>query len=236
MEEYKVKYYNYDIKKYPFVKMVTDLFNVNELNEIHMLSSNKIIDKLFTNENDDTTLYHDKFYKKLNNGWDEFEKVYINFIKEIATEIFHENCIIYQSKPTFRVQLPNNIAVGGNKNDPPERYGWHRDTDVGYDHPPFEKNFIIPLTNSNNDASVYIETYPGSDKFEPAIMKVGEFFQFKGGECIHGNKPNTTNKSRVSLDFRLILKNEYDKSYIKSSKLSSKKFVMGGYYNIMQGL
>ena len=97
MEEYKVKYYNYDIKKYPFVKMVTDLFNINELNKIHMLSNNKIIDKLFTNENDDTTPYHDKFYKKLNNGWDEFEKVYINFIKKISTEIFHENYIIYQS-------------------------------------------------------------------------------------------------------------------------------------------
>lgn len=230
MEDYKVKYYNYDIKKYPFVDIITSLFNLNELSEIHTLSRSKPIDKLFTNENDDTTPYHDKFYKKLNNGWDEFNKVYINFIKKITTEIFHENSIIYQSKPTFRVQLPNNIAVGGNKGDLPGKFGWHRDTDAGYNHPPFEKNFIIPLTNSNS-ASVYIETYPGSDHFEPAKMKVGEFFQFKGGECLHGNKPNPTNQSRVSLDFRLVLKDDYDEDFIKSSKLSNKNFVIGEYYN-----
>ena len=62
-------------------------------------------------------------------------------------------------------------------------------------------------------------------------MRVGEFFQFRGGECIHGNKPNKTGKSRVSLDFRVVLKSDYNKDYEKISKLSSKKFVIGGYYN-----
>ena len=35
-------------------------------------------------------------------------------------DIYNVNELIYQSKPTFRVQLPNNIAVGGNKNDSAE--------------------------------------------------------------------------------------------------------------------
>ena len=174
---------------------------------------------------------YDKFYKKLNNGWDKFQKTYIDFIKKIMVDVYDKDRIIYQAKPTFRVQLPNNIAVGGNETDSPDRYGWHKDTDTEYNHPPFEKNFIVPLTNSDNTASVYIETYPDSGQFEPAKMRVGEFFQFKGGECIHGNKSNITNKSRVSIDFRLVLTDDYDESIIKSSKLTSKKFIIGGYYN-----
>ena len=84
--------------------------------------------------------------------------IYISFIKKIMVDVLGKDSIIYQSKPTFRVQLPNNIAVGGNETDSPDRYGWHKDTDTEYNHPPFEKNFIVPLTNSDNTASVYIET------------------------------------------------------------------------------
>tara|TARA_A100001391_G_scaffold198079_1_gene179263 strand:+ start:6357 stop:7058 length:702 start_codon:yes stop_codon:yes gene_type:complete len=231
LEDYKVKYYTYDTKKYPFVKLMRDLFNIDSLNNIHNLLDNKVSKELFTNENDDTTILHNIFYKKLNSDWVEFNEVYLKFIKKVMTDVFSETSIIYQAKPTFRVQLPNNIAVGGNTKDSNDKYGWHKDTDDEYNHPTFEKNFIIPLTDSDETASVYIETYPNSDEFKAAKMRVGEFFQFRGGECIHGNKPNKTGKSRVSLDFRLVLKSDYNKDYEKISKLSSKKFVIGDYYN-----
>ena len=232
MEKYKVKYYDYDVDKYPFISMVEKLFDVNDLSEIHnILSEDVYKEKLFSNEKDDATLLHNKFYKKLNSGWKDFNETYENFVKMVMVDVFGENSIIYQASPTFRVQLPNNIAVGGNKKDSPERYGWHKDTDGEYNHPPFEKNFIVPLTNSKETASVYIETYPNSNEFEPANMKAGGFFQFAGGECIHGNKKNVTGKSRVSLDFRIVLKDEYDEEYSKSSKLKGKNFVVGGYYN-----
>jgi hypothetical protein len=229
-DECGLKYFGYDIKEYPFVELVETLFGVNDLSEVHTLLGGETTDELFTNENDDETVFHNKFYKKLNGGWDEFEKAYVDFVKKVMVDVFGENSIIYQSTPTFRVQLPNNIAVGGNDSDSSERYGWHRDTDTEYNHPPFEKNFIVPLTTSKDTASIYIETYPNSDEFESANMKVGEYFQFRGGECIHGNKRNTTGKSRVSIDFRLVLKDEYDEEFSKSSKLSGKKFVVGGYY------
>lgn len=231
MEKYKVKYFKYDVDKFPFIDLVKKLFDVNDLSEVHNLFSQDVNnDKLFSNEDDDATKFHDKFYKKLNSGWDEFNEVYENFVRMVMVDVFGENSIIYQASPTFRVQLPNNIAVGGNEKDSAERYGWHKDTDSQYNHPPFEKNFIIPLTNSKDTASVYIETYPDSDQFEPAVMKAGEYFQFSGGECVHGNKKNITGKSRVSLDFRIVLKNEYNAEYSKSSKLKSKKFAVGGYY------
>ena len=148
--------------------------------------------------------------------------------------IYSVNTIVCQSKPTFRVQLPNNIAVGGNENDSAEKYGWHKDSDPEYNHPLTEKNFIVPLTNSRDNASVYIETYPNSNKFKSAKMNVGEVFNFCGAKCVHGNKPNDTGKSRVSFDFRVILKKDYDEHLVKESKLTNKKFIIGEYYSLLK--
>lgn len=233
MEEYKVKYYKYNVENFNFIKYIEDLFNINSLNNIHTLSDNSS-NTLFSNENDDSTKLHSIFYNKLNNGWPEFMSTYKNFIKDVIMDIYGVESIIYQAKPTFRVQLPNNIAVGGNKKDTAEKYGWHKDSDPEYNHPLTEKNFIIPLTDSRDTASVYIETYPNSNKFIPATMNKGEVFNFCGAKCIHGNKPNITGKSRVSFDFRVMLKEDYDDNYSKNSKLSNKKFIIGGYYNLME--
>lgn len=231
--KYDIQYYKYNDKQYNFETLVTELFNINKLCDIHTLLDTKST-TLFSNEEDDSTKLHSIFYKKLNGGWPKFMDTYKQFIKDIIMDIYNVDTLIYQAKPTFRVQIPNNIAVGGNKNDSTEKYGWHKDSDPEYNHPLTEKNFIVPLTTSRNTASVYIETYPGSNKFKPANMNVGEVFNFCGAECIHGNKPNTTGKSRVSFDFRVMLKNDYDDNYSKNSKLSNKKFVIGEYYEIMK--
>lgn len=233
MEDYKIQYYNYDINSFNFKQYTEDLFKITDLSNIHNLSD-KPDNQLFSNENDDSTKLHSIFYNKLNNGWTEFMDTYKSFIKNVIMDIYKVNSIIYQSKPTFRIQLPNNIAVGGNKNDSTEKYGWHKDSDPEYNHPLTEKNFIIPLTNSRDTASVYIETYPNSNKFESAIMNVGEVFNFCGAKCVHGNKPNVTGKSRVSFDFRIMLKKDYNVNYSKNSKLSNKKFVIGEYYDLME--
>lgn len=233
MENYKIQYYNYDINSFNFKQHTEDLFKITDLSNIHNLSD-KPDNQLFSNENDDSTKLHSIFYNKLNNGWTEFMDTYKSFVKNVIMDIYKVNSIIYQSKPTFRIQLPNNIAVGGNKNDSAEKYGWHKDSDPEYNHPLTEKNFIIPLTNSRDTASVYIETYPDSNKFEPAIMNVGEVFNFCGAKCVHGNKPNVTGKSRVSFDFRIMLKKDYNVNYSKNSKLSNKKFVIGEYYDLME--
>jgi hypothetical protein len=230
---YDIQYYKYDIGQFNFDSLVTNLFKVDKLYNIHTLLDN-ISDKLFSNVNDDSTKLHSIFYDKLNTGWPEFMNTYKSFIKNVIMDIYDTNVLIYQAKPTFRIQLPNNIAVGGNATDAAERYGWHRDSDPEYNHPLSEKNFIVPLTTSRETASVYIETFPGSDKFKPAVMNVGEVFKFSGAECIHGNKPNQTGESRVSFDFRVMLKDDYDENYSKGSKLSNQKFVVGEYYEIME--
>jgi len=236
MENYKVKYYNYDVSDYAFIRMIEDLFSIDDLSQTHTFLKNDAPMELFTNENDDATHFHDLFYTKMNSGWEEFEKTYLSLIKHIATKILNQDSIIFQSKPNIRIQLPNNIAVGGSEKDEVGKYGWHRDSDDEYNHPPFEMNFIIPLTDSVETASIYIESYPNSNVFQSIKMKTGQFFQFRGGKLIHGNKPNKTEKTRVSLDFRLVLKKDYDERYCKNSKLSNKKFIIGEYYSKMEGI
>lgn len=232
MKDYKVGYYKYDIEVFDFVKQIENLFGITKLDNIHTIS-NISNDSLFSNENDDSTKFHSIFYNKLNKGWPEFMEVYKNFIKDVIMKVYNVDTLIYQTTPTFRVQLPNNIAVGGNENDPPEKYGWHKDSDPKYNHPLTEKNFIIPLTTSRDTASLYVETFPQSNKFSPLKMNVGEVINFCGAECIHGNKPNITGKSRVSFDFRVMLEKDYDVNYAKNSKLSNKKFIIGDYYSII---
>ena len=218
-----------------FKQTITNLFNVDRLCNVHnLLDLNDINNKLFSNKDDSSTMLHSMFYKKLNEGWPEFMNMYKLLINSTIMDIYNVDTIIYQAKPTFRVQLPNNIAVGGNSNDSPERYGWHKDSDPKYDHPIVERNFILPLTTSQKEASVYIETAPHSNEFSPARMNTGEIFSFFGGECIHGNKPNITGKSRVSFDFRIILKKDYNENFIKKSNISNQKFVIGEYYEMMK--
>ena len=81
MEKYEPRYFDYDVNKYPFVRLVENLFEVDDLSEIHTLLDTESPGKLFTNENDDATKFHDKFYKKLNSGWDDLEETYKNFVK-----------------------------------------------------------------------------------------------------------------------------------------------------------
>ncbi len=87
------------------------------------------------------------------------------------------------------------------------------------------------MTNSRETSSVYIETFPDSKDYQPATMNVGEVFNFNGALCKHGNKKNITGKCRLSFDFRVVLPEDYDERYSKNSKLSTKKFIIGGYYD-----
>tara|TARA_R100000805_G_C3603005_1_gene103552 strand:+ start:272 stop:1015 length:744 start_codon:yes stop_codon:yes gene_type:complete len=236
LEEHGVIYYNYDLQKYPFINLFQDLYKFEQLQEIHTILDKDFIEQinntLFTNKTDDQTVLHEMFYHKINSGWPQFNKLYEKFIKQLAHDIFNTNEIIYQTKPTFRVQLPNNVAVGGRDSDKNDLYGFHRDTDGDYNHPPFEKNFILPLTDASESASLYVETSPNSGKFYCTKMKKGQLFNFNGGQCLHGNRPNKTGKTRMSFDFRVILKEDYNQAYLKTSKLTNKKFLVGDYYSI----
>ena len=167
MKTNDLTFYKYDTEEFKFIKMVSDLFKIEDLKSVHLKKPEYQSLEIFTNNNDDQTYFHKKFYNKLNGDWIEFIQTYQRF---------------------------------------------------------------IPLTFARDTASLFLETFPKSNKFNSVDMNVGEFFRFNGSECIHGNKKNLTNHSRVSLDFRVILDKDYNNNFVKESKLSSKKFIIGEYY------
>ena len=206
------KIVEYDISLFPFRTLIEDLLGEKDLELIHERYNIPLV----VRENDQKTDYHKIFYKNcdLNNSFDE---LYKKFVKEYVSPMFEDDNIVYQKRPTFRIHLNNNKAVGE----------FHRDSD--YNHPLEEINIFIPMTESRDANTIWVEKFIDSEDFEPINLKYGQAFVFNGGLLTHGNKVNTTNQTRVSFDFRVIRSNDY-KNGFHSSINSNQKFEIGSYY------
>ncbi len=212
-------YFDYDTSRFNFVDLVSSYFGC-QLDEIHLTNDSQY-DFFKSPGNDSDTYYHKKFYDKMRDGWPEFISCYENFVTDFAAPIVGaKESIIYQKWPTFRVHLPNNVAVGG----------WHRDYD--YNHPEHEINFIVALTPMFESNTTIAEGTPGKMDFRQFTLDPGQAVMFNGNKCLHGNLPNKTGKTRVSFDFRVMLPENYDRNVAKSSLSKNKKFVIGDYYEI----
>ena len=131
--------------------------------------------------------------------------------------------ILFQKIPTFRAHIPGNKAVGGKT---------HCDSD--YNHPLGEINFLLPLTPMFGTNSVYTETARGRRDFQFLQGDPGELIEFDGNTSQHGNVPNTTGFTRVSIDFRILPIHRYDPDFGKDSIAYGLKFTEGQYYERMR--
>ena len=75
-----------------------------------------------------------------------------------------------------------------------------------------------------------MESEPWKLDFKPIELDYGEYHMFNGNQCLHGNKPNKTNLTRVSFDFRIMPVSKYDSTWNVDSPTSHTKFVIGEYY------
>ena len=203
--------------KYKFIDLVTDLFQ-KSLSELH-IESNKY--ELFTElGKDSNTEFHKLFYDKLNQGWNEIEDEYDLFIVNEILPYLGLNEALVQKFPTFRVQLPDNVAVVVN----------HYDSDINHKHPTGEINFVYALTDMFDTNTIYVETMPRLEEYKPILLKAGECICFNGNKCSHHNKINKTGKTRVSWDFRVLPLNYYNEYTDLQSVTTNKKYIEGGYY------
>lgn len=200
---------------YDFGKIVTELFGIN-LADLDMLLDEQYKEQ-FKVGADSSTIFHKKFYDKYHEGWGELQSLYDMFIANVIAPQYNED-FLYQKFPTFRVHLPGNVAVGA----------FHNDAEFG--HPAGEVNYIIPLTNSDGTASVWVESEPGKKDFEPIEMVVGRLIQFNGNTLTHGNRMNETQSTRVSMDFRVLPISKYDEANNSESVTLKTKFKEGEYY------
>ena len=104
--------FNYSTDLYPFREVVEYWFEDQSILPIGVLPTLHYEKnyELFERENDQSTVWHKCFYKKIRQD-DSFQEVYTDFLHDIIKPRFEEE-IVYQVIPTFRVHLPNNIAVG----------------------------------------------------------------------------------------------------------------------------
>ena len=134
--------------------------------------------------------------------------------------------IVYQRIPTFRVHLPNNIAVGE----------WHKDKwyrDPNWHIRTHEMNFYLPFTDAYDENTIWAESEEDKKDFAPMNCNYGEFIEWDGVNLMHGNKINTTVHSRISIDFRIMPYQYYTPSDHGSINTKS-EFKIGGYYNLLK--
>jgi len=205
-------------KDYNFISIVENLYNI-ELKYLHTKKEKEY--ELFTKIGKDSeTEFHNKFYNKLRAGWEEIQTEYDNFIiNEILPFLNLEDAMV-QKFPTYRVMLPNNVAIVVN----------HYDSDKLHKHPTGEINFVYALTDMFDTNTINVEKMPRLGEYEKIILKASECICFNGNKCLHNNEINKTDFTRISFDFRILPLNYYDKTNSCNSATVKTKFSEGGYY------
>ncbi len=216
----------YDHAKYNFVGLIKDLFRgaglkIKSLYTLHYYMNGEQ-HEIFQVGDDSKTIFHKLFYDKYRTGWPEFQDAYNKLIEEVISPLYHES-FLYQSFPTFRVHLPENVAVGAFHND------------AAFNHPLGEMNYILPLTFSSETASVWCESEPGKQDFRPFDMFLNKIIKFNGNQLTHGSRINNTGLTRVSFDFRCLPLSLYSpEKVIGTSVTMNTKFLIGKYYSLYE--
>ncbi len=212
------KIVSYDTSKFPFTKIVSDWFGC-ELSKIH--DNFKTDDDNLKIGNDTKSDAHKTFYKNLDGETGIILiNYYYKFIKNILTKEINDECY-FQSSPGFRVSSPGSVAVTT----------WHADGDEINLHPPGEINIFLPLTKCYGNNTIWLETKPGLSDFHPVRLNIGEVLIFDGNKCVHGNYTNDTVDTRVSFDFRLMPKKQYNPNYPHRTATKKLSYTVGEYYS-----
>jgi len=202
---------SYDTTKYPFREVVSEILGIKvPLEDLHLVEQYN----LFTREQDQKTKWHKAYYDQF---FEKFYPLYVELVKELKETLNYPE-IIYQKIPTFRTQLAEgNIAVGE----------WHKDKT--YNHGTSEVNFWMPFVNTNNANTIWMESQEDKGDYRPYTVKYGEILVFSGANLYHGNKNNTSNETRVSVDFRLVDPSKFIANEAGSINMNA-KFDVGGYF------
>lgn len=142
----------------------------------------------------------------------EFHEAYDGFVTSFCIPLLHSLAIAknllhassssqivyrYQAFPSIRVLQPGATAVAP-----------ICDTAVG--HSLACLRFHIPLTPSFASNALYTESHPGREDWHPLTAKsVGLGYLFDSARCLYFEMENTTNVTRVSLDFCVMIYREF---------------------------
>ena len=224
--------FSYDMGKFNFAELVYDILlgdcadPLITLDQVHTIGKSSHV---LTFSNDQNLYFHHKYYNspKL----PKLLEVYRDFIKTAIAPQFEDSQLVAQAKPTFRVHLPNNTAIPSDIGGELSRPGLHCDAD--YNHPDVEVNFWVPFTQCYPSNTLHLESEPGKRDFRPMLLKNGQVLRFWGARCLHHNTMNEQGPTRVSFDFRVMNKSEWDAidlAWQATTVQHGMKLALGSYY------
>lgn len=192
----------------------SEIYNFREV--LQKIFSTLNLESLTCEENEDpiNSKYH-KMY--LNHLWSEnsdFNMLYGKFIRDYISELFDYD-FLFERNPMIRIHYKNKKSVNdfhidSNYSFLPEKiFSMYKKSGV-FNLYKNEVNFWIPMTNAYATNSLWVESESGKGDYAPIYSKYGEIIQFNGANLMHGTKINTTDTTRVSLDFRIISKKIFD--------------------------
>lgn len=241
-----MKHYQYSYKKYNFEKYLLDKYKLKfncleNFEDIHHILNDECFNNYIDYFNEPIKLFgiNDRdsiFVKYFYELWDTdytLNYLYLQFIYDNIKPLFPlEDYIVIQKTPNIRFHLNGFSNIGRLPTDNTyDCIGLHKDSD--FNHNTDSLNIIIPITPMFHSNSIHYEPTINSNLNITDYKTINLFFRdvFVMGDLVnrlHYNKINTTGKSRVSLDIRVI---PYSK-YVESNKESvfGKKFKLGGYY------
>jgi hypothetical protein len=193
-----MEYVKFSTELFPFYKETQKILEGVDLATLHELGDIPLL----TRETDQATEWHRLFYRAFRGS--SLQTVYSRFARHLSER--YQEPMLYQTVPTFRAQLPGNLAVGA----------FHRDRD--YRHQPEEINVFLPITDAVDTSAIWVESAEGLKDYSPMNCLYGSAIIWDGANLDHGNKINQTGKTRVSLDFRIIPTRLFN--YAESNRMS----------------
>jgi len=221
---------NFNCEAYEFNEILRRLFCNNlglDYLDLHFIHEHLEKYNLFTEVGKDSaTVLHKLYYEYCNVG-SIFHNDYLSFINLEISQLFRSNQVfqkqhktnsfLYQKIPTFRVHLPNNVAVAQ----------FHKDRH--YNHNPWETNISLPITCCEGNNAIWIESEEDKTDYYPMEGSYGTYFVFDGANLCHGNKLNDTDSTRISIDFRILPLDKYQENE-KTSVAVNTKMTIGDYW------
>ena len=206
--------FKYDTSKYRWRESFISLYGVPDLSELHKYLPD--FDH-FTTPNDSWHLLYKIYYSNFKRV---FEELYIAFLPELLNIVGEP--FYFQKIPCARFGLPGRKWLKE----------FHVDSD--YNHPKDEINFNLAITQSTASAALQIESKPENADYIPLEQVYGEFTCIDHIGCRHGSIINNTNKTFISIDFRILPKSSAvldQQSATKKSILAQLKFRPGDYFS-----
>ncbi len=135
-----------------------------------------------------------------------FQQVFDVFVRQVCLPQLEglTECM-FQAFPCVRILRPSEFSIGP-----------HSDTSYGF--VASQINFVVPLTDSNMASALYLESHPRAEDWHPLNLVPGSVKRFWGSCCLHFTSENTTDASRVSLDFRVLPMQFFDPQHDQYTK------------------